>query len=307
MNVIKFKDQIRPKDKLFNEYLKGKYAYWIRMRYIVPFDFITEKQYIAFENNVDELLCMNIVVWDITVGDIANYVDVEATDSANSTLPFKRNNLFSTDSDITIDEVKKFRRWLAKTLLMFDSNEDGSQKHELYTESFTRVLRYYANDMYDEVVKALMEITPEFGLMTPKLSDCGCGADLSGLYNLQAGMCNPLEMYRRHMYDEMVKHFGDLAFWLDDYSKEFIKEFKAYIDNIISLNLPLRPSPYMSNFTDCPCTGQDDSQENYLAILRRLSITLGYLHDDEVKGHKNYMADAFLDWASILYEYMQWD
>ena len=55
MNIIKFKDQIRPLDDLFNTYLKGKYAYWIQMRYVVPFEYISQAEYIKYESDQTEI------------------------------------------------------------------------------------------------------------------------------------------------------------------------------------------------------------------------------------------------------------
>ena len=308
MNIIKFKDQIRPFDDLFNTYLKGKYAYWIRMRYVVPFEFISDVDYVSMEGDIDILLNSDVKYWDINKGDIQMYVNSELTDSANNIIPFVRSNTFSTDSDLTIDEVKKFRRWLAETLLSFDRNMNGNQKNQLYTESFTKVLEYYANDMYNDVVKALLEINSEFNISNPKLSNCGCGVgtDLSSLYGVASVLCNPVELYRKHIYNEMVKKFSDVDFW-QNYSDEFLIEFKAYIDNIISLNLPLKISPYVSNFQDCSCTGQDEPQKAYMDILKRLSKSLQYIFDGDTKGHLNYISTAFIDWSTQLYEYMQWD
>lgn len=308
MNIIKFKDQIRPCDDLFNTYLKGKYAYWIRMRYVVPFEFISDADYVSMEGDIDMLLNSDVKYWDINKGDIQMYVNSELTDSANNIIPFVRSNSFSTDSELTLDEVKKFRRWLAETLLSFDRNMGGQQKNQLYTESFTKVLEYYANDMYNDVVKALSEINPEFNIANPKFSNCGCGAgaDLSSLYGNGAAFCNPVELYRKHIYNEMVKKFSDIDFW-QGYSDEFLIEFKAYIDNIISLNLPLRSSIYVSNFQDCSCTGQDKPQTEYIDILKRLSKALQYIFDGDMKGHINYVTSAFIDWSIQLYEHMQWD
>ena len=31
-----------------------------------------------------------------------------------------------------------------------------------------------------------------------------------------------------------------------------------------------------------------------------------YIIKNDIDGHKNYIADALNDWASILYEYMEW-
>ena len=237
------------------------------------------------------------------------YVDQEGTDSANNIMPFERANKFTTDSDLTLEEIKKFRTWLAKTLLSFDCNAGGIQKNQLYTESFTNILEYYASGMYNTVVKALMEINPTININNIVDNACGCGcgseADLSNLYNGCTSFCDPLDAYRKYVYGKMVEKFSDIDFW-DEFSDIFLMEFKAYIDNIIRLNLPLSQSSYVSVFTDCPCTGKDGIQESSTDILKRLSQSLEYMYTDDKKGHINYISKAFADWASILYELMEW-
>ena len=60
MNIIKLQDKIMPegcvKSSFFNKYLKGKYAYWVRMRYIVPFDTMGYDAYVACEEDINKLL-----------------------------------------------------------------------------------------------------------------------------------------------------------------------------------------------------------------------------------------------------------
>lgn len=316
MNIIKFKDQIRPGDALFNKFLKGKYAYWIQMRYIVPFEFIDSAQYVKFEGDINALIgwrergCPEPEVryWDLQGknSNLEAWVDVDGTESANNIMPFSRHNCFAADEDITLDEVKKFRSWLADALLEFDRTEGGEQKCSFYTEDFTDVLLYYKNGMYNKTVKALSQIPAEFGISKASVNNCGCGAgsDISNLYKGAGTLCDPLYIYRKYIYTEMCHKFADMSFWVD-FPSVFILEFKQYIDNIIRLNLPLTKSPYTSVFMDCSCQSNPEQGLN-MEILTRLSKALGHIADGEITGNKNYITKALQDWSADLYEQMEW-
>ena len=60
MNIIKLKDVIMPDSmpqaEYFNKYLKGRYAYWVQMRYIVSFDHMRHEGYVACEEDITKLL-----------------------------------------------------------------------------------------------------------------------------------------------------------------------------------------------------------------------------------------------------------
>ena len=61
MNIVKLKDILMPSDyrisELFNTKLKGKYAYWVKMRYIFPLDSLDYKTYINYEQ-LDTVMMM---------------------------------------------------------------------------------------------------------------------------------------------------------------------------------------------------------------------------------------------------------
>jgi hypothetical protein len=315
MNIIKFKDQLRPGDALFNTYLKGKYAYWIQMRYVVPFDFISTAQYVQYEN--DSSILTNWQArgcsepdprfWDLQ-GKHAGYgawVDVEATESANNIIPFTRSNKYTTDEDLTIDDVKKFRQWLADSILEFDRNEGGEQKISFFDETTTEMLLYYKNNLYNTVVKSLNNIPSELSVTSSNVTKCSCGSgtDVSNLYNNSVLGCDALAIYRQYIYKVMCGKFSDIDFWTD-FPVIFIWEFKKYIDNIITLNLTLTQSPYKSVFTDCSCSF--NLQSTQLEILNRLSTALEYIGSEEISGNRNFISKALSDWAQNLYENMYW-
>lgn len=314
MNIIKLKDQLRPGDDLFNTYLKGKYAYWIQMRYIVPFEFISQGQYVEMESDIRKLTgwrergCAHPepYYWDIQSGNIEAWVDAERTELANDINKFLIHNKFTSDSDITIDEIKRFRTWLAAMLLSFDKFADGTPKHVLYNEDTTDVLDYYANGMYNSCVKALNKLGTSIAANRLTMNDCGCaaGGNLAGLYNESLTNCDPLYAYRKFMYEQMVELFSNIDFWTQ-FPNAFITEFKRYIDNIIQLDLPLKGSAWISSFVDCACHMSAD-QMVYMEILQRLSKALEYIALDDITGHLNFIAKAFRDWSSELYEVMEW-
>lgn len=313
MNIIKFKDQVRPGDDLFNTYLKGKYAYLVHFRYAIPFDFMTIEQYVACENDLKNMDYLKDsqgakMYWDIQKrdSDILAFVDDEATDAANNVNMFLRCNSFTTDSDITLEEIKKFRTWLAETVLSFDQKTDGTQKLQFLNEELTHTMQYYAGGMYDDVLKWLNKFGKvSVNISTPSQSSCGCaGADLSSLYKDTIGACDPIYIYKRNVYDKMVEYFSKLVFW-QTFPTIFLQEFKAYIDNIIRANLSLSKSQFVEIYTDCVCLDNQNQQQG-MDILTRLSKALEYMIENQVAGNKNYINQAFSDWATQLYEVMEW-
>ena len=330
MNIIKLKDTIMPdifeKSRFFNKYLKGKYAYWVQMRYIVPmgleFDEYTGEMtgmkhegYVACESNIKRLLRkedgtlptpFGSECFDIFEEDIIPFIDQVETDLINSTSNFRIKNQFTTDSDITIEEVKKFRTWLATTLLSLDQSEKGEQMNVLYTDIQTHVLSYYSNSMYDRTIQILSEFKNSPQKIVEK-SPCCCNNsnNLSTLYNENIQLCDAVNEYRINLYNVMVSMFSDIEFWTR-LPKEFIYEIKKYIDNIITLNLPLKGSNKIEKYADCGCVSNNNNQDQYIYILKRLSASLKYIYDSDVIGHKNYIIDALRDWSTELYEYMEW-
>lgn len=305
MNVVKLKDIIKPGDDFFNKYLKGKYAWWVHMRYIIPFDRMGVHGYIACEENINDLYKppYKTEYRDVYNEDMWQYVDQKATDDANNINIYKLNNSFATDDDITSDEVKQFRTWLATELLKFDQNNRGEQMNELYTSTQTMVLEYYKNNMYDDVIHRLNMVSHSSQYQNVTSSPCGCGSssDLTALYT--TSVCDPIESYRSGIRKEMVDMFSNIDFWLQ-FTNKFLSLFKKYIDNIINMNLVLRKTDDPSNvFADCTCMQDTD---NDLSLLQALSKSLQYIIENKVPGHKNYIADTLYKWSNLLYENMLW-
>ena len=319
MNIIKLKDEIMPNSlpyaEYFNKYLKGKYAYWVQMRYIVSFDHMRHEGYIACEEDITKLLqkedgtypkpygAPTLDVYDM---EVLKYVDSLETDRINNTIEFRMKNSYSPDNDITVDELKLFRTWLAKELLKMDQTELGEQKKSFFTDTQTHILQYYADDMYDSTVKILMDFgDTQVNLGSLDTSSCGChGSNLSSLYNTELTVCDPLSIYKKNIYNKMVEMFSVHSFWTQ-WAPEFINEFKKYIDNIIKCKFTLSQTQWHSEFVDCGCQNKSE-QDKSIEILKRLSVSLSYIRDGRINGHKNYINDALYDWSSLLYEKMYW-
>lgn len=330
MNIIKLKDikmpDSDPKSAFFNKYLKGKYAYWVQMRYIVPFGLevvddhligMKHEGYVACENDITKLLQREDGTWPKPYGsenidlweskEYMRYVDEVETDKINSTVEYRLKNKYSPDENITVDELKQFRTWLAKELLLMDQSEGGEQKYIHFTSTETHVLEYYAKNMYDDTIKILGEFGgQQVSFNELSQSSCGCGSsNLSSLYGSELVVCDPISIYRKNIYNKMVEMFSGSEFW-ERWSKEFILEIKKYVDNIINMNLPMHNSNLGEVFNDCGCIPTDNHQESFIGILKRLSTSLDYIYNDKTSGHRNYIATALKDWASQLYESMQW-
>lgn len=319
MNIIKLQDKIMPdtmpQAEYFNKHLKGKYAYWIQMRYIVSFDHMRHEGYVACEEDINKLLPRKDGTYprpygapslDVYADGVINYVDSIETDNINNTIGFRAKNKYASDEDITIDELKMFRTWLAKELLKMDQTELGEQKKTYFNDLETHILEYYANDMYNSIIKMLSEVgTKQITLSQINTSACNChNSNLSSLYNMELNSCDPVNVYKKGIYEGMVKMFSNFEFW-QQWPSEFINEFKKYIDNIINCDFMLTQSSWKSEFIDCTCQSKSD-QEMHMEILKRLSVSLGYIRDGQINSHKNYINDALYDWSSILYEKMKW-
>ena len=102
----------------------------------------------------------------------------------------------------------------------------------------------------------------------------------------------------------MVEMFSDVEFW-NKWPLELLIKFKKYIDNIIKVGLVIDNTKLdASKYKDCTCNKTDiNSNQN---ILKKLSESLNYMIEGQEKSHYNYIKDSLYNWASLLYEYMQW-
>jgi hypothetical protein len=307
MNIIKFRDIIldernntyslsEDKVELFNNKLRGRYAYAVNFVHIIPLEDITQKQY--YEISVDESKLDGITYIELI--DVKDFIDIEETEKSNSVVNFIEANKFTLDDDITLDEIKRFRTWLAETLLSILVEPEEQTKE---------MLEYYANEMYDDTIKHLTHFAQYGDAPTViNFSSCNCATNKNVVTQNQGTLysCDPIAVYRKGVYDKMVDVFSSIDFW-KNLSTDFLTEFKRYIDGIIKLNLPLYTSPYVSDLFDCSCLSDHNSlQIKMLGYLQSLSTALGYLKEGDLYSHKNMISDSLLKWSSHLYEKMRW-
>jgi len=333
MNIIKFKDVILSAEdleqyELFNTKFKGKYAYVVNWEFVVAIEDVSTGMFVELSRDIERVPEFdNIPLIDIPVSAI----DEENTEKANSVISFLAANKYTSDDDITIDELKKFRQWLATYLLAFDQDEHGKQQYQLFDDEVTHMLLYYKHDMYDYVIKYLSKFSDQSFTLVSSVSSCGCNSlgtaggtvvktiphsqlqvsqcgcntqALTGTQVLEG--CDPVGIYRKNIYLKMYNTFSIIEFWTQ-FSKDFLGDFKKYIDGIIKLDLPLTSSTFVSSFADCGCLSQADAeQQRNISILRDLSKSLQHMIDDEVEGNKNFIQNSLSQWSSLLYESMRW-
>lgn len=307
MNIIKIKDVAKPNDSEFNSKLKGRYAWWIHMRYIVSFMDMSVQQYVSVEEDPSEL--SEYKYWDSYDSDITSYVDVYETDKANSIIPYLLYNENVIDGDLTIEDIKRFRTWLARTLLTinkspFVDNENIYRpSYNILDDKTIHMLKYYADGMMDDVLKQLNNFINTSVIINNQYDDCGCNK--SSIYgNIEITSCDPITMYKKGLYGCMVDNFSNLDFWMQFKTIDwlFIK-FKEYIDAILKKDLLLGDTIHSEISCDCKVI---DTQNVNRIKLENLSKSLQYIIEGKEKEHVNFINDSFKDWAENLYEIMQW-
>lgn len=337
MNIVKFKDIILTTDNapdlteeqrtLFNTKFKGKYTFVVNWVYVVALEDMSLDQFIETSKDTE-----HITEYDyLLLSDVELIIDFDNTYKVNSVVSYLAANKYTTDSDITIDELKKFRTWLATYLLAFDQNTEGQQQYKLYDDDTTHMLIYYKQEMYDDVIKYLSKFSDQTFTLVSTVSSCGCnslgtvggttvktlpytniqktscGCNTSTVSGTQVlNGCDPINIYRKNVYLKMVNTFSIIDFWTQ-FSDDFLSDFKKYIDGIIKLNLPLTTSTFVSSFADCSClTEAEAEQQRNMSILGDLSKSIQFIIDRQIDGHKNFIQNSLSQWSSLLYEKMRW-
>ena len=330
MNIVKLKDIIldescglsSEKIELFNTQFKGRYVHCINWTYLVPLEAMDNEAAIELS---EELQNSTTTITSIDqpwfyLHELAEYVDVNDTEKVNAIYKYIEYNSFTPDKELTLEEIKKFRTWLATVLFNLLSTEPDVEKNTI------AMLNYYKNEMNDNVIDTLASFhvdMPQVSIYTAgvqgvtginvlspvKKSSCSCTQSSIAALLAQpssVSVCDPIAIYRRALYTQMVDVFSDINFWMER-EKELLLEIKHYIDAIIKLNLPLTASQYVSELYDCNClTGTDSAQERLMSILKNLSTAFDYMANDNVTGHKNFIGDTLNQWAAKLYEIMRW-
>lgn len=305
MDIIKIKDVIMDNGSqefatLFNTNFKNKYCYVINWNYIVPMDNLTNDDVISISqsDNISEVLESKHVPY-IIISTYRDYIDWDVTKKINDVQFYRNLNSYTIDANITLEEIKKFRTWLAKTL--FDVN--GSA----YSEDIKTMLKYYSLEMFDSTVNTL-DIMSAYGNeeiinLSNIKSSCTCSETYNKELRLSTNICNPLSLYKEQVYNLMVKTFSEVDFWIEN--SFILIDFKKYIDNIISYNLPLETDYIHTTFCGCDCLNQSAQTEN-IQLLKNLSDSLEYIINGEQSSHKQFIYTSLNNWAQRLYEKMRW-
>ena len=318
MNIVKLKDILMPETSVmaefFNKYLKGKYAYWVQMRYIFPLDSLDYKTYIKYEQydhvhflGPDMLPHIDLYSEDCCMVDFARlYIDSEATEDANNIYEYSTANSYVADIDIDVNILRNFRTWLATELLKFNTGLDGNYVGK-YTDNQVHMLEYYKNGMYNEVVKQLNIFGKQNYNIQSVSNTCGCcSSNISSLYNIDdINMCDALNLYRTNIHKLMVNTFESVDFW-KQFNIDFIKVFKKYVDNILKTKMIISSNTKVNVLNTCNCNYESNTTVND-GILRKLSFALEYIINNDLTNHINYINDALHDWAEYLYDYMSWE
>ena len=305
MNLVKFKDIYLTTEKCgatqeeidwFNENLKGKYAYALNWNWVVPFSQMTVSDFVE-HSRLNSTGTAEFCDWAL----FEEFVDHEFTEKANSIDKYIALNEYSSGSEITLEDAKRFRTWLAESLLKL-KYEGPMERGE------SQMLSYYANNMYDSTIESLSifsTVDTQYSVIGS--STCGCSKTTSGSLLTVGSTCDPISIYRKGIYDLMVKLWSDHHYWIDLESDDFLSEFKRYIDAIIRFNLPLYIVDWTNVFTDCTCMNSSDAlQSAGIGALTNLSKSLQYMIDGDIKGHKNFIDSSLRVFASQYYERMYW-
>lgn len=315
MNIVKLKDIIMPDtysvSEFFNKNLKGKYAYWVKMRYIFPLDSLDYKTYIAYEQMSDIQLAGSSVLPHIDLYSedccmmnfAINYIDATETELVNSIHKLHIANSYSADYDTSVDELRIFRTWLAEELLKFNIDHEGKNL-SIFTDDQMHMLEYYKNSMYNDVIKYLSTFGNSSVAEIAAQTTCGCCSSINNISDITLNTCDAVKLYKDGMHAFMVSTFSNIEFWLQ-FTKEFLMMFKKRIDNILTLGFTIPVTSTHNAFTVCKCSDKTTNESND-DILRSLSKALGYIIDDKISGNKNFINDTLRNWSSIIYEKMYW-
>lgn len=320
MNIIKLKD-ILMKDEnpklveFYNKHLKGKYAWWIQMRYIVPFEFMGHEGYVACEEDITKLLLKDDNTFPKPYGCpyidmysedrcIINYIDHKVTDEINNPIKYKLSNQQTPDEDLTIEMIKQFRSWLAQALL--DNIKINEMLGGFSIDDFsTHTILYYANDMYNDCVKYLSAINEATYKNMAVDSHCSCCESMSNIYKTNSiSTCNALDIYKDGIRQKMISIISNVDMWIK-LPKQFLQKFKQYLENIVRLDLKINNKQISKSvYLNCICNDNLDTDTNKV-IIQSMIKSLDYIIKDSYNGHYNYIKDSFVKWANI-YEYMRW-
>ena len=320
MNIIKFTDSVIEGHEWYNSHLRGKYAYWVHCKYAVPLDSISQSIYISLEKETDE----NIVLYlrtegidVITSDDAWVSIDGTAMEVVNNIDVYLTANKFVAKDNIPLDDLKKFRTWLATNLLNYINSFKSNLEYSKYwSESFEHVLQYYVDGMVDDTVRWLNEFGGvSINITNPSINTCGCvggGTNLSSLYNEKLSVCDSISIYKENVKQYMVSMLSNVDLWVDlnKVDDKFLPEIIKYLNGIITENLPLvQSTSTLSDTFSCKClstpgAGQVQAQAVLQNVIGVFDLIIN--HTTNASLPKLSASSILSTWLSTLYENMEW-
>lgn len=266
----------------------------------------------TFEVKEDSVIAIYIIrdtLLELPVIDIESYyayIDNEKTDKANDTTKYMYLNKYAVDDDITEDEVRCFRTWLAKSMLDLTPELSDIQKV---------MLSFYANEMNDSTCIAIGTMSK----FKPTLykggstftASCGCqsGTAMTNTTFLQLfgnGMCDPLLEYKAMLHSQMVDMFTNIDTWTQ--YDEFLLDIIKYLKAILKMNLSLYSiNTFSSTFAECGKLNEKElGQKNGISSINALIEAFQYIYNGEQDAHKNFITQTLSNWSDNIYELMRW-
>ena len=266
----------------------------------------------TFEVKEDSVIAVYIIrdtLLDLPVIDIESYfmyIDNEKTDKTNDTNKYLYLNKYAVDDDITEDEIRCFRTWLAKSMLDLTPGMTDMQKV---------MLEFYANEMNDSTCIAISNLSKfkptQYKGGSSFTASCGCQTETGLSHNsfLQLfgnGVCDPLIEYKAMLHGQMVDMFTNIDTWKQ--YDEFLLDIIKYLKSILKINFPLYSlTSISSSFVECGKLNEKElGQKNGVSILTSLIEAFQYIYNDEQDKHKNFITQTLYNWSDNLYELMRW-
>lgn len=296
MNIVKVKS-IRDNNGDVITF-SGRYCWCVSWKHIVDLDDYTISEIISLEQNGQTPSKQGTQCVSYATYQTNGYIDNTATDAANSIAKWVEYNKFSPDDDITVDEVKQFRTWLARTLYNLDKDTASYEVREM--------LAYYMNEMNDATVQHLSTFakTTVKTVLQTGTSSCSCNKTSESL--ISASLCDAVEQYRTGVRNIMISTFSDISFW-SGREQDLQNEIAHYIDNIIKMALPLTQSPYASQLYDCGClTNANTPQQTMTLALENISKAFKLMAAGTISGNRDFISRSLNEFAVSLYEIMRW-
>lgn len=297
MNIIKFRDVVIENDNLFNKTYKGKYAYCINWQRVVPID-IPIIDYIDLSKGNIDLESYNNV---LDISKYIDYIDISETQDINNPDLYIYKNNFVTSEDISIDDLKNFRTYLA-VLLDNYYNTMSTDDEKLKT-----MINYYFSNMYDETVLKLSLIVGDVyytssvssQLSNVTYSSCSCASNANTVGTLLNTGCDVISIYRAAIRNIMVKYFSDVEFWANKH--DICNEIVIYLNGILNMNLQIA-----AGTVDGDCANINTSlQYQQQNILKDIIKAFEMIKDGNIVTNKNFIALNLNKFANI-YESLKW-